>query len=101
MDFIRDIPASIYTTSAFIVGLLLSDDLNPAEQNSLGSWFMLVGQTLCTNSSQQQLLNNRNNQNNASNFSSKIVNDDNLRESASNIKNEINNIFNNYNKKSS
>lgn len=97
MDFIRDISAPVYTTSAFVVGLLLSDDLNPAEQNSLGSWFMLVGQTLCTNSSQQQLLNNRNNQNNATNFSSKIVNDDNLRQSANNIRNEVNSIFRNYN----
>lgn len=96
MEFIREIPASIYTTSAFIVGLLLAEDLNPAEQNSLGSWFMLAGQTLCTNSSQQQLLNNRNNQNNANNFGSKIVNDDNLRQSAGNIKNEIDNIFKNY-----
>ena len=51
---------------------------------------MLVGQTLCTKASQQQVLNNRNNTSNSSN--SHIIND-NLRESANNIKKEVNNIF--------
>lgn len=97
MDFIRDIPAPIYTTSAFIIGLLLCDDLTPAEQNALGGWFMLVGQTLSTNSGQQQLLNNRNNYNTV--YNSHVINDDNLRQSADNIKNEVNNIFKNYNQK--
>ena len=61
MKLVPNISASSYTSSAFIIGLLLCDGLTPAEQNSLGNWFMLVGQTLSTNASQQQLLNNRNN----------------------------------------
>ena len=94
MKLIPNISANAYTTSAFIIGLLLCDELTPAEQNSLGGWFMLVGQTLSTNAGQQQLLNNRNNTSN--NYNSHIINDNNLRNSANNIKNEINNIFKNY-----
>ncbi|MDO5568836.1 MAG: hypothetical protein Q4G04_01825 [bacterium] len=40
-----------FTLSAFLVGFLLIDNLTSSEQNAMGSWFMLVGQTLCTNSS--------------------------------------------------
>ncbi len=54
--------ANTFTISAFLIGYLLIDDLNPAEQNAIGNWFMMIGQVLCTNSAQQQVLNNRNNQ---------------------------------------
>ena len=94
MKLVPDISAPIFTTSAFVIGLLLCDDLTPAEQNALGSWFMLVGQTISTNSAQQQLLNNRNNS--SSNYNAHTINDNNLKESANNIKNEIDNIFKNY-----
>lgn len=62
-DFPPSISAQSFTTSAFIIGYLLIDDLNPAEQNSVGNWFMLVGQVLSTNSAQQQVLNNRSQEN--------------------------------------
>lgn len=67
MKLVPTINANIFSTSAFIIGLLLTDDFSPAEQNALGGWFMLIGQTLCTNSGQQQLLNNRSNASNLSN----------------------------------
>ena len=54
-----NIDASTFTISAFLIGYLLIDDLDPAEQNSIGNWFMMVGQVLCTNSAQQQVINNR------------------------------------------
>lgn len=91
MKVIPTISAPIFTTSAFIIGLLLCDDLTPAEQNALGSWFMLVGQTMSTNSAQQQLINNRNSS--SSNYNSKIVNDNDLRQSANNIKKEVMDIL--------
>ncbi len=94
MKIVPSVSAPIYTSSAFILGILLCDELTPAEQNSLGNWFMMVGQALCTNSAQQQLLNNRNNS--ANNYNSHIINDNNLKTSAQNIKKEINNIFNNF-----
>lgn len=94
MKISPNISARAFTTSAFIVALLLCDDLTPAEQNALGGWFMLVGQTMSTNSAQQQLLNNRNNTSNT--YNSKIVNDNDLRNSTNNIKKEVNNIFNNF-----
>ena len=59
--FPPNIDAGTFTISAYLIGYLLLDDLNPAEQNSIGNWFMMVGQVLCTNSAQQQVINNRNN----------------------------------------
>ena len=52
------VPADAFTISAILIGFLLIDDLNPAEQNSIGNWFMMIGQVLCTNSAQQQVINN-------------------------------------------
>ncbi len=94
MKLVPSVSAPIYSSSAFIIGILLCDDLTPAEQNSLGNWFMLVGQALCTNSAQQQLLNNRNKT--ANEYNSHVINDNDLMNSANNIKKEINNIFSNY-----
>lgn len=59
MSLVPSTPAKIYTISAFAVGFILIDEATPAEQNSLGNWLMLVGQVLCTNSAQQQVINNR------------------------------------------
>ena len=91
MKLVPSVSAPIYSSSAFIIGILLCDDLTPAEQNSLGNWFMLVGQALCTNSAQQQLLNNRNKT--ANEYNSHVINDNDLINSVNNIKKEINNIF--------
>lgn len=76
MNIVPNINANVFTFSAIAVGYLLIDQLTPAEQNSLGNWFMLVGQVLATNASQQQVLNNRNNMSNSSNMH--VVNDNNL-----------------------
>lgn len=94
MKLVPSVSAPIYSSSAFIIGILLCDDLTPAEQNSLGNWFILVGQALCTNSAQQQLLNNRNKT--ANEYNSHVINDNDLINSVNNIKKEINNIFSNY-----
>ena len=93
MKLVPSVSAPIFSTSAFIIGLLLCDDLTPAEQNALGAWFMLLGQTITTNASQQQLLNNRSGI--STNYNSHIINDNNLKQSAENIKKELNNIFKN------
>jgi len=47
------------TTSAFILGLILLDDLTAAEQNALGEWLIMIGQTLVTNSDFQIVIENR------------------------------------------
>lgn len=61
MNIVPNINSKTFTLSAIIIGYILIDDSTPAEQNSLGNWFMLIGQILCTNSSQQQVINNKNN----------------------------------------
>ena len=40
----------LLTLTAFLIGYALIDDLSSTEQNALGGFFMLVGQTLSTNS---------------------------------------------------
>lgn len=66
-------PAPIFDLSAIIIGFILIDECTPAEQNSIGNWFMLIGQVLCTNSAQQQVINNRTSQSNIGN--QHIIND--------------------------
>lgn len=86
MSIVPNINSNIYTLSAIVIGYILLDDATPAEQNSLGNWFMLIGQVLCTYSSQQQVLNNRNGNSNSSN--NHIIND--------NISEEKDNLNKNY-----
>ena len=56
-------PPSIHPTTynliAIAIALVLIDDLNANEQNSLGNWFLLLGQYLATNAAQQQLIESR------------------------------------------
>lgn len=44
----------ILTLSAIVLGYALISDYSAYEQNSIGNWFMLVGQVLSTNSAFQQ-----------------------------------------------
>ena len=60
------------TTLAFILGLILIDDLTYAEQNALGEWLILLGQTILTNSGFQLVIENRITNNNL-NINSKKV----------------------------
>lgn len=39
------------TTLAFLIGIALTDNLSGTEQNAVGNFIMLIGQTLCTNGS--------------------------------------------------
>ena len=52
-----NIPPKVFTVSAALFGLLLTNDLNTNEQNALGNWLMLAAQVLCTNSAFMQLQN--------------------------------------------
>ncbi len=38
----------LITLTAFLIGFALIDHLDSNEQNSVGNFFMLIGQTLCT-----------------------------------------------------
>ena len=42
-----------FTTSAFLIGLLLVQELSLEEQDSIGNWLQLVGLTMQTYASQQ------------------------------------------------
>ena len=41
----------LLTITAFTIGYVLIDELSLTEQNAVGNFFMLIGQTLSTNSS--------------------------------------------------
>ena len=65
----------VSTTIAFIIGLVLTADLNATEQNMLGDFIFLIGQTIITNSSSQRLIESKINSNminiNSNNFKNK------------------------------
>ena len=49
-----------YSTSiSFILGLILIDGLNTAEQNMIGNWIILLGQTILTNAGAQNVIESR------------------------------------------
>lgn len=49
-----------YSTSVgFILGLLLIDNLTAPEQNMLGNWIILIGQTILTNAASQNIIESR------------------------------------------
>ena len=45
-----------FTTSAFLIGLLLVQELSIEEQDSIGNWLQLVGLTMQTYASQKVTL---------------------------------------------
>ncbi len=95
---LTNINAPTFTLSAIAIGYVLISDLGPAEQNTIGNWFLLIGQVLCTNAAQQQVINNNQNaqpnQNNQSTGNTQgIVNDfniDTVKRSINIMNNEIN-----------
>lgn len=88
-NFLSEINPPTFSLSAIAIGYILSNDLDPSEQNTVGNWFMLIGQVLCTNAAQQQVVNN-----NTNNQTGKhIVNDSNmntLKKTVSIMSNELN-----------
>ncbi len=52
MGLISKIPPDPFTISAIIIAYALIEDLTVTEQDSLGNWFQLLGQTLETYSTQ-------------------------------------------------
>lgn len=47
------------TTIGFILGMALIADLTAGEQNMVGNWLILVGQTILTNAASQGLIQSR------------------------------------------
>lgn len=52
-----DLPPNVLIILAIILAYLMIEELDTAEQNTLGNWLQLIGQTLETSSAQEQLLN--------------------------------------------
>lgn len=46
-------------TVGFILGLVLVDSLTAPEQNMLGNWIILIGQTILTNAASQNIIESR------------------------------------------
>ena len=49
----------ISTLISYLVGILLVGDLTASEQNALGNWIYLIGQTIITHAASQSLIENR------------------------------------------
>lgn len=65
-EFLYGLSGSELASLSFLVGLLLSQNINSKQINSLGNFFEAVGQTMLVIGSQEQLL-----ENNKSNYNSK------------------------------
>ena len=68
--FPPNINPELFTIIGCIVGLIVEDDYNANELNSIGNWLILVGQVLLTTAAQQQLINARYSNNEGSNIKS-------------------------------
>lgn len=59
---------TVFSLSAIAIAVVLCEEFNFLEQNSIGNWLNLLGDYLLTNSAQIALINGQNNnQNNANN----------------------------------
>ena len=65
-SFLNNLSGNELASLAFLVGLLISQNINSNQINSLGNFFEAVGQTMLVIGSQKQLL-----ENNKSNYNSK------------------------------
>lgn len=52
---LSDIPPALFTITAELLGVLISESLRFNQQNSVGNWLELVGQVIETYNAQQQL----------------------------------------------
>lgn len=85
-----------FTTSAFLIGLLLVQELSIEEQDSIGNWLQLVGLTMQTYASQKVTLdvNNITNEDNT-NKSDDVTNIDALKKAIKNIEDKLDELYNN------
>lgn len=85
-----------FTTSAFLIGLLLVQELSIEEQDSIGNWLQLVGLTMQTYASQKLTLdvNNITNEDNT-NKSDDVTNIDALKKTIKNIEDKLDELYNN------
>jgi len=65
-SFPPNINPELFSITAIIVGLIIEDDYDANELNSIGNWLILVGQVTLTTAAQQQLINARYQNNNGS-----------------------------------
>lgn len=73
-EFPSNVNPELFTLTAMIVGLVIEDDFNASELNSIGNWLILVGQITLTTAAQQQLIDNRYQQNTGSRIRSNANN---------------------------
>ena len=57
-----DINPYTFTGSAFVIGIILANELNALEQATIGNWLQLLGMTILTYSSQVALVEANNDQ---------------------------------------
>lgn len=58
-DDIFNINPTVSNLIAYLIGVLLVSDLSATEQNALGNWIYLIGQTLVTHAAAQTIIESR------------------------------------------
>ena len=64
-DFLNKINPYSFTGSAILIGLILIQELDAAEQSSIGNWLQLIGLTIQTYASQVAVVQQDNSTDNA------------------------------------
>lgn len=72
-DDLFNLNPRLSTSISFILGLVLIDSLSTPQQNMLGNWIILLGQTILTNASAQNVIEQRITKGNPYNINSKEV----------------------------
>lgn len=54
-SYITSLPPKQYTLLSSVVGILLTENLDPKEQISLGKFFINIGQTILSSAAQEEL----------------------------------------------
>ncbi|HBD06012.1 MAG TPA: hypothetical protein DCY93_01190 [Firmicutes bacterium] len=68
LDVIFNLTANEAVIYASAIGILLGQQLNATEQNSLGNFLMLIAQELCTLGAQNQMVQSRRGENSDTNL---------------------------------
>ncbi len=77
-----------FTTSAFLIGILLSQELSLEEQDSIGNWLQLVGLTMQTYASQKSVIDTDNDVDKDKRYDIEA-----LKKAVKNIEEKLNNLY--------
>ena len=87
-EIVFNVGSYSFTTSAFLIGILLSQELSLEEQDSIGNWLQLVGLTMQTYASQKSVIDTDNDVDKDKHCDIEV-----LKKTVKNIEEKLNNLY--------